>query len=86
MSKLPIIGWILDAIVALSLSIPFWYAWTFCGIGAKFFPMLPPVYTTARLMEIAGLFLCLGILKLFSPFNVSSSSSSEAKNKEQIDK
>jgi len=74
LNNIPILGWILDVIFKVSLAIPFWLCWTVWDIGEKYFYFLPEVYTNIPFWSIVGIFICLGILKGFSPFSISSSS------------
>ena len=62
-NKLPIIGWALSLAANISLSVPFWIAWTCCGIGAKYFYWLPPVYQSIPFWNCVGLFVCISIIK-----------------------
>ena len=62
-NKLPIIGWMLSLVANISLSVPFWIAWTCCGIGAKYFYWLPPVYQVIPFWNCVGLFVCISIIK-----------------------
>ena len=62
-NKLPLIGWMLSIIANVSLSVPFWFFWTVCGIGAKFFYWLPTVYLHIGFWESVGVFICAGIVK-----------------------
>lgn len=72
LNSIPVVGWILDFVFKISLAIPFWIVWTICGIGRCFFDFLPANYLAPGFWEIFGLFVVLGILKGFSPLNVSS--------------
>lgn len=72
---IPVIGTILSLCVTIFTAIPFWFVWTVLGIGEKFFYFLPELYLSIGFWETVGLFMVLSILKMFSPFNVSSSSS-----------
>ncbi len=78
-NNLPVIGWVVDLVFKCSLALPFWIAWTLCGIGPKFFAFLPDVYLAPGFWEIVGVFICLGILRQFSPFRAYSSSASSVK-------
>lgn len=78
MNAIPILGWLIDLAVKISMAVPFWIVWTKCGIGAKFFGFLPAVYLAPGFWNIVGVFICMGILMGFSPFRVSSSSESKA--------
>jgi hypothetical protein len=61
-NKLPIIGWILSAIGATSLAIPFWICWTYMGIGEKYFYFIPEVYLNIPFWNCVGLFIVIKIL------------------------
>lgn len=75
MNNIPVVGWILDLIFKTSLAVPFWLFWTVFDIGADFFAFLPAQYQAIGFLDTVGVFVCLGILKGFSPFAVTSSSS-----------
>lgn len=62
-NKLPIVGWFIAAIAAMSLSVPFYIAWTWNHIGEKFFYFLPEAYHRISFFEIFFLFITLGIVK-----------------------
>jgi hypothetical protein len=62
MFKLPVIGWFLSLVAAISLAIPFWICWTSCGIGAKYFYFLPAVYQSISFWNCVGLFVTLNII------------------------
>jgi hypothetical protein len=63
LNSIPVLGWVLDFIFRASMAIPFWFIWTFCGIGAKFFYFLPQVYQSPGFWETVGVFIVIGILK-----------------------
>lgn len=62
MWKLPVIGWFLSGIAAMSLSIPFWFFWTSCGIGSTYFYFLPSVYRSIPFWNCVGLFISINII------------------------
>jgi hypothetical protein len=75
-NSLPVVGWILSAVFAVSTAIPFWMIWTACGLGRKYFYFLPEVYQSIGFWECVGLFVVVGILKsLLTPRFVSVSQS-----------
>lgn len=63
MNSIPVIGWALSLFFTASTSVPFWFIWTVCGIGRKFFYWLPTVYQSLGFWETVGLFMAVGILK-----------------------
>jgi len=63
MNSLPIIGWILSLTFTTSTAVPFWIAWTACGVGERYFYFLPDVYHGVSFWGCVGAFLCVGILK-----------------------
>lgn len=79
LNNIPIIGWIIDIIVKISLAIPFWIVWELLGIGETFFYFLPDVYHRPGFWNTVGVFMVSGILVQFSPFksNVSQTNSIE---------
>ncbi len=71
-NAIPVVGWILDFVLKISLAIPFWFIWTRCGLGEKFFYFLPKIYQTPGFWETVGLFIAVPILNLiFMPKIVS---------------
>jgi hypothetical protein len=80
---IPVIGWLLDLVFKVSLSIPFWFIWTHLGIGKKYFPFLPETFLSVPFWDCVGIFIVVPIVyHIFVPRFVSVSSSSEAKLKE----
>ena len=61
--SIPILGWIIGVVLHASLAIPFWLAWTVCGLGAKYFYFLPEVYQNVPFWNCVGLFVVVSILK-----------------------
>lgn len=61
-SSIPFVGWILDFVIKAGLAVPFWFFWTFLGIGKKFFYFVPVTYQSIGFVECIGLFFCIGIL------------------------
>jgi hypothetical protein len=37
-NTIPVIGWLVDFVIKVSLAVPFWICWTVGGLGKKFFP------------------------------------------------
>lgn len=74
-NQIPFLGWMLDIALKASMAVPFWILWRWCGIS-EFFDFLPSRFSEIGFLDTIGLFVVLGILKSFSPFSVSSSSSS----------
>lgn len=66
-NELPIIGWLLSLIGNISLSVPFWFCWTHCGIGKKFFYFAPEVYQSISFWNCVGLFIVLSVLRGLFP-------------------
>lgn len=75
LNAIPVFGWLLALFFNVSLAIPFWICWTACGIGAKFFYFLPPVYQGIGFWNTVGVFTCIGILKMFLPSFASATAS-----------
>lgn len=75
LNGIPFIGPIIALIINISLSIPFWIAWTVCGIGKDYFYFLPPVYHSIGFWSFVGLFTVVGILRsFFIPLSLGTSS------------
>lgn len=73
LNTIPVFGWIIDFLAKTSLALPFWIVWTKLSIGVDFFGFLPAQYHRPGFWETVGVFIVLGVLKGFSPFNVSAS-------------
>jgi hypothetical protein len=63
MNSIPVIGWLLSVIFTTSTALPFWIAWTNCGIGERYFYFLPEVYHDVPFWDCVGVFLVVGIIK-----------------------
>lgn len=63
LNALPILGWILSITFAISLSVPFWFFWTVCKIGEKYFYFVPDVYQGIGFWNCVALFTVISILK-----------------------
>lgn len=60
---IPIVGWLISFVFSASLSVPFWFCWTRCGLGAKYFYWLPDIYLHIPFWNCVGLFIVISILK-----------------------
>lgn len=79
-NAIPGIGWLLSLFFSISLAVPFWIAWTACGIGETFFYFLPAVYHAPGFWSCVGLFIVSSILKsVLVPRLASVSNNSESK-------
>jgi len=63
MNAIPVLGWILSLVFAISTSIPFWICWTVFGLGRRYFYWLPVVYQSIPFWHCVGLFTVIWILK-----------------------
>ncbi len=80
LNAIPFFGWFLSLFFSISLAIPFWIAWTVCGIGETYFYWIPPVYLHPGFWACVGLFMVMSILKaVLVPRIASVSTSSESK-------
>ena len=62
-NKIPFAGWLISALAAISLAVPFWLFWSFLGIGKTYFYFLPLVYQTIPFWDSVGLFIVISIIK-----------------------
>jgi hypothetical protein len=62
-SAIPIVGWFLGLMFAVFSAVPFWFLWTYCGLGQRYFYFLPAVYIDMGFWNIVGLFLVISILR-----------------------
>lgn len=60
---IPVVGWILGGLFSVSMSVPFWFCWTICGIGRAYFDFLPSKYQSIPFWHCVGLAIVIGILK-----------------------
>lgn len=82
LNALPFVGWFLSLFFSISLAVPFWIAWTACGIGEEYFYFLPPRYHHIGFWACVGLFMVLSILKaVLIPRLASVSNTNESKSK-----
>lgn len=63
LNAIPFIGWIISAITAVSLAIPFWFCWTVMDVGEKYFYFIPETYQSIPFWECVYLFIVIAILK-----------------------
>ena len=63
LNAIPVIGWLLSLIFSISLAVPFWICYSYCGLGSKYFYWLPEVYQYVSFWNCVGLFICVSILK-----------------------
>jgi len=76
---LPVVGWIISAVVAASMALPFWLIWTVFGIGETFFYWMPAPYLRPGFWSLVGLFIAVSIIKsVFIPKVVSVSQTNNA--------
>jgi hypothetical protein len=64
MIRIPFIGWLFDLCLKITLSIPFWFIWTVCGLGKKYFFFLPEQFQSIPFWHCVGLFMAIPILLL----------------------
>jgi hypothetical protein len=62
-NAIPGIGWMISLAISISLAVPFWIAWTACGIGESYFFWLPPVYHRIGFWACVGLFTVISVLR-----------------------
>lgn len=62
-NKIPLIGWLIDFILNVSVAVPFYVIWTVCGMGVKYFSFLPVIYLSPGFWDCVGVFIVMPILK-----------------------
>lgn len=78
LNALPVVGWVLSAIASVSMSLPFWYCWTLCGLGSLYFDFLPSQWQSIPFWNCVGLFISVSIIKsVFVPTFASVSQSNK---------
>ncbi len=76
--SIPVFGWLLGAILHISLAIPFYFIWN--ALAPTYFYFVPLVYQQIDFWNCVGLFIVISILKtVLIPRMLTSSSSSESK-------
>jgi hypothetical protein len=84
LNAIPFFGWIMDFGLKVSLAIPFWFIWTICGLGKKYFYFLPQVYQHVPFWNCVGLFMAVPILyNIFIPKFVSVSNTQKVGSEEE---
>ena len=79
LNAIPFIGHLLDFVLKTSMAIPFWIAWTWGGLGAKYFYFLPDTFKAIPFWHCVGLFIIFGILNTVLPWPKLVSISNDAK-------
>ena len=62
-NQIPVIGWMWQFVLAVSLSVPFWFFWNVAGIGATYFYWLPETYQRIPFWDCVGIAVVVSILK-----------------------
>lgn len=62
LNAIPVVGWLLQGIVAVSLSVPFYFCWN--ALAPTYFYFLPTVYLNIPFWHCVGLFMLAPILKI----------------------
>lgn len=62
LNAIPILGWLLSALIATSLAAPFYYLWNW--LAPIYFYWLPYSYQVIPFWDCVGLFMLSPILKL----------------------
>lgn len=61
-NAIPIIGWLVSFVLATLLAIPFWFIWSYLGIGGMF-TFLPDALQIPGFWATVGIFMCLSIFR-----------------------
>ncbi len=61
-NAIPIVGWIVSFVLATFLAIPFWFIWTYMGVG-EMFGFLPMALQNPGFWPTVGIFMCLSIFR-----------------------
>ncbi|MCY3857931.1 MAG: hypothetical protein OXG25_03360 [Gammaproteobacteria bacterium] len=61
-NAIPIIGWAISFVLATLLAVPFWFVWSYLGIG-EMFGFLPVALQTPGFWATVGIFMCLSIFR-----------------------
>jgi hypothetical protein len=60
---IPFIGPLLTWFCYVTAAIPFWFCWSLCGLGEKYFPALPDQWQYLPFWDCVGLCFCISIAK-----------------------
>ncbi len=78
LNAIPVVGWLLSLLFAMSLAVPFYFIWN--SLAPTYFYFVPEVYQHLPFWDTVGLFIVIPILKfMLVPKFSTSSSSSESK-------
>ena len=84
LNSFPVIGWLIDFGFKASMSVPFWFIWTYFGLGKKYFYFLPEVYQSVPFWHCVGLFIVIPIAyAIIIPRIVSVSQTNNNKEEDQ---
>lgn len=64
LNMIPVWGWLMDFGLKLSMAVPFWFVWTYCELGKKYFYFLPAVFQSIPFWHVVGLFIAVPIAYL----------------------
>jgi len=80
LNGLPVIGWAVSFVVAVSMSVPFWLGWSVYGIGQRYFGFLPTQWQSIPFWDCVWLAICITIVKAVIVPKLASVSQSNEKN------
>ncbi|MAE81301.1 MAG: hypothetical protein CMB80_01105 [Flammeovirgaceae bacterium] len=63
MYGIPVVGWFMAFCYHVSLAIPFWFCWSVCNLGTKYFGFLPAHWQDISFWNCVGLFIVISIAK-----------------------
>lgn len=58
----PIWVWVAGTLILFALSFVFWFVWTICEIGRKYFDFLPERLQAPGFWAVLGILICVSIL------------------------
>lgn len=61
-ATLPVIGWLISAILAVLIAIPLHFLWSW--LGPVYFTFVPAVYLNMGFWDMAGMLVLVGFIKL----------------------
>lgn len=61
-SVFPVVGWLISALLAIAVTIPLHFLWGW--LAPTYFYFLPPVYLNMGFIDMAGLVVLMGFLKM----------------------
>lgn len=63
-TALPVIGWVISAVMAVLLAIPLHFLWSW--LGPVYFAFIPALYLNMGFWDTAGMLVLIGFIKIIA--------------------